>query len=75
MANLGGNWLGLVYGFAGLRVSDSELSLTNNLPNDWESLQFKLKYQARELLITLNHKKRFYYTPIRKASSNHFKWK
>ncbi len=57
MANLGGNWLGLVYGFAGLRVSDSELSLTNNLPNDWESLQFKLKYQARELLITLNHKK------------------
>ncbi|MFC4025248.1 glycoside hydrolase family 65 protein [Oceanobacillus longus] len=47
MANMGGTWLGIVYGFAGVRVKESGLSLVPNLPKQWDSLEFHLQYQGR----------------------------
>ncbi|MFT8812150.1 glycosyl hydrolase family 65 protein [Oenococcus sp.] len=55
MANLGGSWLGLVYGFAGLEVSAQSISINNHLPASWPKLQFEISYQSRKLLINLNH--------------------
>lgn len=53
MANMGGTWLAIVYGFAGLRVKESGLSLAPTLPNHWESLEFNLQYQNRTLTIKM----------------------
>lgn len=51
MANMGGTWLGIVYGFAGLRLKESGLSLSPVLPAEWNSYKFHLRYQARVLKI------------------------
>ncbi|MGI2328948.1 glycoside hydrolase family 65 protein [Planococcus sp. YIM B11945] len=51
MANMGGTWLGIVYGFAGLRLKESGLSLAPNLPAEWNSLTFQLQYQGRLLKV------------------------
>ncbi|TWT25143.1 glycoside hydrolase family 65 protein [Planomicrobium sp. CPCC 101110] len=51
MANMGGTWLGIVYGFAGLRLKESGLSLAPDLPAEWNSLEFRLLYQGRLLKI------------------------
>ena len=53
MANMGGTWLAIVYGFAGLRVKESGLSLAPSLPDEWNSLDFHLQYQGRLLKIHL----------------------
>ncbi|TWT14597.1 glycoside hydrolase family 65 protein [Planomicrobium sp. CPCC 101079] len=54
MANMGGTWLGIVYGFAGLRLKESGLSLAPALPAEWTSLEFRLRYQGRLLKIHKN---------------------
>lgn len=57
MANMGGTWLAIVFGFAGLRVKESGLSLAPLLPDDWDSLEFHLQYQNR--LIKVNIERNF----------------
>ena len=47
MANMGGTWLAIVFGFSGLRVKERALSLAPSLPNEWDSLEFHLQYQGR----------------------------
>ena len=54
MANMGGTWLAIVYGFAGLRVKEGGLSLTPSLPSEWNSLDFHLQYQGRLLKIHMD---------------------
>lgn len=51
MANMGGTWLAIVYGFAGLRVKEGGLSLAPSLPREWNSLDFHLQYQGRLLKV------------------------
>ena len=53
MANMGGTWLAIVFGFAGLRVKESGLSLAPSLPNEWNSLEFHLQYQGRLIKVHL----------------------
>lgn len=53
MANMGGTWLAIVYGFAGLRVKENGLFLSPSLPEHWESLEFNLQYQNRTLSIKM----------------------
>lgn len=45
MANMGGTWLALVYGFAGMRIKNGELHLNPHIPRQWEKLSFKLVYR------------------------------
>lgn len=54
MANMGGTWLAIVYGFAGLRVKEGGLSLTPSLPSEWDSLGFYLQYLGRLLKIHMD---------------------
>ncbi len=54
MANMGGTWLGIVYGFAGLRIKENGLSFAPVLPAEWASYSFKLRYQGRLLDIRRN---------------------
>jgi alpha,alpha-trehalose phosphorylase len=48
---MGGTWMAIVFGFAGLRVKESGLSLSPSLPDEWTSLQFQLQYQNRTLRV------------------------
>lgn len=57
MANMGGTWLGIVYGFAGLRLKEDGLSLAPVLPAEWNSLQFHLRYQGRVLRFRITREK------------------
>lgn len=45
MANMGGTWLAIVYGFAGLRIKESGLWLSPSLPQEWNSLVFHIHFQ------------------------------
>lgn len=47
MANMGGTWLAIVYGFAGLRVKETGLHLNPSLPDQWQSFNFHFHYLGR----------------------------
>ena len=53
---MGGSWLSLIYGFAGLYY-DEGIRLSNHLPKEITELAFKLFYQGEELRITLKEGK------------------
>ncbi|WP_340023509.1 glycosyl hydrolase family 65 protein [Paenibacillus sp. FSL K6-1096] len=55
MANMGGTWMAIVFGFAGLRIKDSGLSLAPVLPKQWDSYAFTIKYLNRQLSVTVDH--------------------
>ncbi|WP_280770026.1 glycoside hydrolase family 65 protein [Salipaludibacillus daqingensis] len=57
MANMGGTWLALVYGFAGLRMKQQGLSFQPKLPEVWNSLQFQVQYQGQQLSVSLTKDK------------------
>ncbi|MEE6717157.1 glycoside hydrolase family 65 protein [Schleiferilactobacillus harbinensis] len=55
LANLGGSWLSIVTGFAGLHYTADNLTITNHLPENWEKLAFKCQYQGRQLQVSMSH--------------------
>ncbi|WP_043929912.1 glycoside hydrolase family 65 protein [Bacillus sp. EB01] len=54
MANMGGTWMAIIFGFAGLRIKEDGLSLNPVLPEQWKSYSFPLRYRERKLRITVN---------------------
>ena len=44
-ANMGGAWLGLVFGFAGLRLKEDGLHFRPHLPEGWQSFRFRLRWR------------------------------
>lgn len=57
IANLGGSWLSVVTGFAGVRRRAGQLLIDNHLPKAWRRLVINLQYQGRHLRLTLTHGK------------------
>lgn len=55
MANMGGTWLAIVYGFAGLRVKNEGLSLNPFIPTEWEEYEFHMNYLGRLINVKVNH--------------------
>lgn len=55
-ANMGGSWLGLIYGFAGLHYEEGWV-LENHLPEEIEGLEFSLNLYGKKVMICLNNKK------------------
>jgi alpha,alpha-trehalose phosphorylase len=60
IASAAGVWLCLIYGFAGVRDFDGQLSFTPHLPPTWEELRFSLRFRSRQLRITLRHDQECY---------------
>ncbi len=60
MANMGGTWLGIVYGFAGVRLKENGLSFSPVLPAEWNLLEFHLRYQGRVLKFHKNRQSTVY---------------
>ncbi|PKM96245.1 MAG: family 65 glycosyl hydrolase [Firmicutes bacterium HGW-Firmicutes-1] len=54
MANMGGSFMGIVYGFAGLRIKEEGISFNPILSDEWEGYQFNIKYLGRVIHIEVN---------------------
>ncbi len=55
IASAAGVWQCLVFGFGGVRDYDGWLSISPRLPNAWESMDFSLRFQGRQIRVHLTH--------------------
>ncbi len=53
-ANMAGNYMAIVYGFAGLRIKESGLYLSPRIPDKWKSYQFRFQYQRTRLEVKVD---------------------
>lgn len=53
VTSMGGTWMAIVEGFAGLRVQDGKLKLNPSLPESWKSYSFRIIYKNALLKITV----------------------
>ncbi len=54
ITSMAGTWLAIIKGFGGQRIIDDKISFAPNLPSQWNSLSFKIKF--RENLLQVNMK-------------------
>ncbi|HHW66392.1 glycoside hydrolase family 65 protein [Defluviitalea raffinosedens] len=59
-ANMGGTYMGMVYGFAGLRIKESGIFFNPVIPEQWKSYEFKICYQGRMIKIHVNQEQSHY---------------
>ncbi len=59
-ACLGGTWMAVVNGFAGVRDYDSGLVFDPTLPESWESYCFKLRYRGRLIEVAVRRDRATY---------------
>lgn len=52
-ANMGGSWLSLIYGFAGLSFSKQQIDFANHLPKEISELAFSLRLQGTLVKVEL----------------------
>ncbi|MDF2589712.1 MAG: treP [Anaerocolumna sp.] len=50
-ANMGGNYMAIVYGFAGLRLKEDGLHFAPNLPLQWDGYRFKVNYEDSMIMV------------------------
>jgi trehalose/maltose hydrolase-like predicted phosphorylase len=53
-ASMGGAWMGVVYGFAGMRVCGDRLSIAPYLPAHWQGYRFQVSYRGRKIRVTVD---------------------
>lgn len=49
IANMGGNYLAIVYGFGGFRLKEKGISFAPILPSDWTGYRFKIRYERSRI--------------------------
>ncbi len=54
IANAGGVWAAIVYGFAGTVDREGCLSFTPRLPEQWNSVSFRLLWHGQTLKVTVD---------------------
>ncbi len=55
IASIGGTWLALVYGFAGMRDHGGRITFRPRLPAEWRCLRFSLAIRGRRLRVEAGH--------------------
>ncbi|MBJ6361624.1 glycoside hydrolase family 65 protein [Paenibacillus sp. GCM10012307] len=53
LANMGGTWMAIVSGFAGMRLKESGLSLAPSIPASWEQYAFRLTFRGRLIAVQI----------------------
>jgi trehalose/maltose hydrolase-like predicted phosphorylase len=48
-ANMGGSWMGIIFGFAGMRTHNNRLSFKPVMPTGWKGYSFCVYYQGRRI--------------------------
>ncbi len=61
IAAIGGTWMNLIYGFAGMRDTHGDLSFDPRIPVQWEGMSFPLAVRGRELRVDMEHEKVVYH--------------
>ena len=56
-ANMGGNYMAVVYGFGGLRLKEDGLHLAPYLPGPWKAYTFKVHYRGRNIKVCVDENK------------------
>jgi len=54
MASMAGSWLGLTWGFGGLRVLDGTPTLAPSLPASWQGYRFGLRWRGAQLRVEVD---------------------
>jgi alpha,alpha-trehalose phosphorylase len=60
IASAAGGWMGLVFGFGGVRDYDGHLTIDPRLPKRFRSLGFSLRFHDRQVRVALDHEKERY---------------
>lgn len=55
IASIGGTWMALVYGFAGMRDYGGRISFRPSLASEWRSLQFPLRVRGQLIRVRIDH--------------------
>ena len=55
IASIGGTWLALVYGFAGMRDDGGSISFRPRLPAEWSRLDIPLTVRGQRLRVDIDH--------------------
>ncbi len=61
VASIGGTWMAVTYGLAGMRDHGGMLSFDPRLPVQWQGLSFPLTVRGRELMVELVHDQATYH--------------
>ena len=54
ITSMAGTWLSLVEGMAGVRITESGLSITPKIPSVWNSYAFHIRYKDQPLRIEIH---------------------
>ncbi|MFB2552234.1 glycoside hydrolase family 65 protein [Ensifer soli] len=54
-ASAGGTWQALVFGFGGFRVREGRMTFQPWVPQEWQSLRFKLRWRGAILSVCVRH--------------------
>lgn len=57
IANMGGTWMAIVYGFAGLRIQNEGISLNPTLPKQWDGLKFHFVHKGAKITVDMQKNK------------------
>jgi alpha,alpha-trehalose phosphorylase len=49
-ANMGGTWMAIVYGFAGLRIKEGGIYFAPAIPESWKAYRFTIRYRDSRIL-------------------------
>ncbi len=56
-ANMGGNFMAIVYGFGGLRIKESGICFAPVIPSCWEEYSFQINYEDSQIRVKVNQEK------------------
>lgn len=54
--SMAGSWLVIIFGFAGIRVTNGKLSFNPNIPKKWNMCDFKMHFRNRSLHLRISQK-------------------
>lgn len=53
-ANMGGNYMAIVYGFGGLRIKESGIYFAPSIPKQWIGYRFNINYEDSQIKVEVN---------------------
>jgi len=57
ITSMGGTWMAIVEGFAGLRMKDDQIHLSPTRPKEWQAYEFRIIFRGSKLNIRVNEDK------------------
>ena len=55
ITSMAGTWMSIVEGFGGMRIKDSQLHFSPQIPQQWQSYSFKINFRGKVLKAIVKH--------------------